>query len=92
MLYFNLLFFIPAKPVFLKIRMMNIEKRLGELETENADKKNCIVALDSTNKQTETTIKDKDFTVNILNDDIDALKSKFRYTINAILLYTGFFN
>ncbi len=58
--------------------MMIIEKRLGELETENAEKKDCIVALDSTNKHLETNIKDKESTVNILSDEIDALKSKLR--------------
>lgn len=58
--------------------MMMIEKRLGELETENAEKKDAIVVLDSTNKNLEFSIKDKESTVNILSEEIDSLKSKIR--------------
>lgn len=58
--------------------MMLIEKRLGELETENAEKKDAIVVLDSTNKNLESNIKDKESTVNILSEEIDGLKKKIR--------------
>lgn len=59
--------------------MMLIEKRLGELETENAEKKEAITALDSTNKNLECNIKDKQTTVNVLSEEIDSLKAKIRY-------------
>lgn len=58
--------------------MMIIERRLGELETENAEKKDTITVLDSTNKNLEVHIKDKESAVNILSEEIDSLKSKIR--------------
>lgn len=58
--------------------MMLIEKRLGELETENAEKKDAIIVLDSTNKNLEVNIKDKESTVSILSEEIDGLKKKIR--------------
>ena len=59
--------------------MMLIEKRLGELEQENTEKKDTIVVLDSTNKTLECNIKDKESTVNILSEEIDNLKKQMRY-------------
>jgi uncharacterized coiled-coil protein SlyX len=70
--------FTLAKPLTLESRMIIIEKRLGELETENAEKKDTITVLDSTNKNLEVHIKDKESAVNILSDEIDTLKSKIR--------------
>lgn len=58
--------------------MMLIEKRMSELETENAEKKDAIIVLDSTNKNLEYNIKDKESTVNILSEEIENLKSKIR--------------
>ena len=58
--------------------MMIIEKRLGELESENAEKKDTIVVLDSTNKNLENNIRDKESTVNILSEEIDSLKRQLR--------------
>lgn len=58
--------------------MMLIERRLGELETENAEKKDTILVLDSTNKNLEYNIKDKESTVSILSEEIETLKSKLR--------------
>ena len=104
-LYFviYLLFFpsVLAKPLTLEGRMMIIEKRLGELETENAEKKDAIVMLDSTNKNLECNIKDKESAVSILSEEIDTLKAKLRYStlvitslfrnllISYFYLYTG---
>lgn len=64
--------------------MMIIEKRLGELEQENTEKKDTIVVLDSTNKSLESNIKDKETAVNILSEEIESTKKKMRYdlTIN----------
>ena len=70
--------FNSAKPPTLESRMMLIEKRLGELETENAEKKDTITVLDSTNKNLEFNIKDKEGTVNILSEEIESLKGKIR--------------
>ena len=63
---------------------MIIEKRLGELEQENTEKKDTIVVLDSTNKSLESNIKDKETAVNILSEEIESTKKKMRYdlTIN----------
>ncbi|XP_046449773.1 carboxy-terminal kinesin 2-like isoform X2 [Daphnia pulex] len=69
---------VKPKPLTLESRMIIIEKRLGELETENAEKKDTITVLDSTNKNLEVHIKDKESAVNILSDEIDTLKSKIR--------------
>lgn len=69
---------VAAKPPTLEARMMLIEQRLGELETENTEKKNTIVVLDSTNKNLEHNIRDKESTVNILSEEIEQLKSKIR--------------
>lgn len=68
----------PNKPVTLESRMLIIEKRLGELESENAEKKDTIVVLDTTNKNLENNIKVKESTVNILSEEIDVLKSQLR--------------
>ena len=68
--------------------MMIIEKRLGELETENSEKKDTIVVLDSTNKNLETNIKDKESTVNILSIEIDMLKNQMRYLFCFIYLFS----
>lgn len=70
-----------GKPPTLENRMMMIEKRLGELETENAEKKDTILVLDSTNKNLEVNIKDKESTVNILSEEIESLKKQLRYFI-----------
>jgi uncharacterized coiled-coil protein SlyX len=59
--------------------MIQIEQRMGELEKENAEKKDTIVVLDSTNKNLELNIKDKEMAVNVLSDEIDKLKSKLRF-------------
>jgi chromosome segregation ATPase len=72
-------YFSVAKPQTLESRMMIIERRLGELETENAEKKDTITVLDSTKKNLEVHIKDKESAVNILSEEIDSLKSKIRY-------------
>jgi len=74
-------FLFSAKPLTIEGRMMIIEKRLGELETENAEKKDAIVMLDSTNRNLECNIKDKESAVNILSEEIDSLKSKLRYVL-----------
>ena len=58
--------------------MMTIEKRLGELEQENTEKKDTIVVLDTTNKSLESNIKDKESAVNILSEEIDTIKRKMR--------------
>jgi uncharacterized coiled-coil protein SlyX len=63
----------------LETRMIQIEQRMGELEKENAEKKDTIVVLDSTNKNLELNIKDKEMAVNVLSDEIDKLKSKLRF-------------
>lgn len=59
--------------------MMIIEKRLGELETENAEKKDTITVLDSSKKSLEVHLKDKESAVNILSEEIDNLKKEIRY-------------
>lgn len=61
--------------------MMVIEKRLGELETENAEKKDTITVLDSSKKSLEGHLKDKESVVNILSEEIDGLKREIRYSI-----------
>ena len=63
----------------METRMIQIEQRMGELEKENAEKKDTIVVLDSTNKNLELNIKDKEMAVNVLSDEIDKLKSKLRF-------------
>merc|ERR1712071_349276 len=69
---------IKGKPPTLESRMMIIEKRLGELEQENTEKKDTIVVLDSTNKSLESNIKDKETAVNVLSDEIESTKKKMR--------------
>ena len=65
--------------------MMIIEKRLGELEQENTEKKDTIVVLDSTNKSLESNIKDKETAVNVLSDEIESTKKKMRYGSSLII-------
>ncbi|XP_032789035.2 carboxy-terminal kinesin 2 [Daphnia magna] len=69
---------VKAKPQTLESRMMIIEKRLGELETENAEKKDTITVLDSSKKSLEVHLKDKESAVNILSEEIDNLKKEIR--------------
>jgi len=69
---------LKGKPPTLESRMMIIEKRLGELEQENTEKKDTIVVLDSTNRSLESNIKDKESAVNILSEEIENAKKKLR--------------
>jgi len=75
---------LKGKPPTLESRMMIIEKRLGELEQENTEKKDTIVVLDSTNRSLESNIKDKESAVNILSEEIENAKKKLRYHSSLI--------